>query len=136
MERRYEKYRVSLPEAVCAMTTPSPDQSILNQIAEVLNTEIEAIQSVRDNLTDSFTRAISMIAACSGQLVVTGLGKSGIIAQKIAATLRSTGTPATFLHAGEALHGDLGAVRPEDIVLAIGKTGETHELNTLLRFLK
>jgi arabinose-5-phosphate isomerase len=77
-----------------------------------------------------------MLAACTGQIIVTGVGKSGIIATKIAATLRSTGTPAIFLHAGEALHGDIGIVCPSDVVLAVGKSGETDELNSLLRFLK
>jgi arabinose-5-phosphate isomerase len=77
-----------------------------------------------------------MIAGCQGQVLVTGVGKSGIIAQKIASTLRSTGTPATFLHAGDALHGDLGLVGSHDVLLALGKSGETSELNTLLRFSK
>ncbi|MBI4471563.1 MAG: KpsF/GutQ family sugar-phosphate isomerase, partial [Acidobacteria bacterium] len=81
-------------------------------------------------------RAVEMLAECEGQVLVAGIGKSGIIAQKIAATLRSTGTPAAFLHASEALHGDLGIVRSQDVVLAVGKSGETGELNTLLRFLK
>jgi arabinose-5-phosphate isomerase len=77
-----------------------------------------------------------MIQRCEGQVFVTGIGKSGLIGQKIAATFRSTGTPAVFFQAAEALHGDIGIVRPEDLVLAIGKTGESSELNTLLRVLK
>src|SRR5215510_6608873 len=111
-------------------------ENIADQIAEVLDIEIASIQSVRNSITDDFVRATEMIAACQGQVLVTGVGKSGIIAQKIASTFRSTGTPATFLHAGDALHGDLGMVRSQDLLLAIGKSGETSELNTLLRFSK
>jgi arabinose-5-phosphate isomerase len=81
-------------------------------------------------------RAVELIAACRGQVLVSGIGKSGIIGTKIAATLRSTGTPATFLHAGEALHGDVGTVREEDVLLAIGKSGESTELNALLRVIR
>ena len=77
-----------------------------------------------------------MIAACQGQVFVSGIGKSGIIGTKIAATLRSTGTPATFLHPGDALHGAVGTVREDDVLLAIGKSGETSELNALLRVIR
>jgi arabinose-5-phosphate isomerase len=118
------------------MAKTQKSQSITDQIAEVLDIEIAAIQSVRNNLSDHFVAAVEMIAGCDGQILVTGVGKSGIIAQKIASTFRSTGTPATFLHAGDALHGDLGIVRAQDVVLAIGKSGESSELNTLLTFLK
>jgi arabinose-5-phosphate isomerase len=77
-----------------------------------------------------------VIAACRGQVLVSGIGKSGIIGTKIAATLRSTGTPATFLHPGDALHGDVGTVREDDVFLAIGKSGESTELNALLRIIR
>ena len=76
------------------------------------------------------------IAACRGRVVLTGIGKSGIIANKIAATLTSTGTPAVYVHAAEALHGDIGIISPADILLAIGKSGESGELNTLLPIVK
>ena len=109
---------------------------ILQEIANVLDIEIEALQSVRRELGREFEEAVRLFAECAGQIVVTGVGKSGIVANKIAATLRSTGTPATFLHAGEALHGDVGMVGSKDIVLAVGKSGETGELNSLLRYLK
>jgi len=109
---------------------------ILEEMAKVLDIEIEALQSVRQQLSSEFEEAVKTFAACTGQIIVTGVGKSGIIATKIAATLRSTGTAATFLHAGEALHGDIGMVGPTDVVLAVGKSGETSELNILLRFLK
>src|SRR5262249_40672504 len=98
--------------------------------------EIEALRSVRENISSSFVRAVEMIGACRGQVLVSGIGKSGIIGTKIAATLRSTGTPASFLHPGEALHGDVGTVREDDLVLAIGKSGETSELNTFLRVIR
>jgi arabinose-5-phosphate isomerase len=109
---------------------------ILRELANVIDIEIEALQSVRQQLGSEFEQAVTMFAECTGQIIVTGVGKSGIIASKIAATLRSTGTAATFLHSGEALHGDVGIVGPNDVVLAVGKSGETTELNTLLRFLK
>jgi arabinose-5-phosphate isomerase len=109
---------------------------ILREIANVLDIEIEALQSVRQQLGREFEEAVQVFAECTGQIVVTGVGKSGIIANKIAATLRSTGTPAIFLHAGEALHGDVGIVSSKDVVLAVGKSGETGEVNSLLRFLK
>lgn len=110
--------------------------NVIGEIENVIDIEIAALQSLRQNITDDFRRAVEMIQRCEGQVFVTGIGKSGLIGQKIAATFRSTGTPAVFLHAAEALHGDIGIVRPEDLVLAIGKTGETSELNTLLRVLK
>jgi len=81
-------------------------------------------------------RAVELIAACRGQVLVSGIGKSGIIGTKIAATLRSTGTPATFLHPGDALHGDVGTVREDDVLLAIGKSGESTELNAVLRVVR
>lgn len=113
-----------------------PKVEILEEIANVLDIEIEALQSVRQQLGPEFEEAVQVFAECAGQIIVTGVGKSGIIANKIAATLRSTGTPATFLHAGEALHGDVGIVSSKDVVLAVGKSGETGELNSLLRFVK
>ncbi len=110
--------------------------NVIDEIRRVFDIEIEALESVRGNLSSGFEDAVNLIANCEGQVCVTGIGKSGIVGQKIAATLRSTGTPAVFLHASEALHGDVGVVRKEDLVLAIGKSGESTELNTLLRILK
>src|SRR2546429_8446224 len=123
-----------------AFTLPSratiSTMDILEEIRRVLDIEIEGLQSVRGNLTTNFVRAVEAIAASKTHIYVTGAGKSGIIATKIAATLRSTGTPATFLHPSEALHGDVGMVGKDDVVLSIGKSGETSELNALLRVLK
>lgn len=110
--------------------------NILDEIVRVVDIEIEALNALRMNLGSQFVAAVEMIAQCDGQVLVTGVGKSGIIGQKIAATMRSTGTPATFLHASDALHGDIGLARPNDVVIAIGKSGETSELNALLRILR
>jgi arabinose-5-phosphate isomerase len=99
---------------------------------EVLSIEAEGIMAVRDNLGEEFERAVDVIMACPTRLVVTGIGKSGLVGQKISATLNSTGTPSVFLHPVEAMHGDLGMVAPTDVVLALSYSGETSELNRLL----
>ena len=99
---------------------------------EVLSIESEGILDVRDNLGAEFEQAIDIIMACPSRLVVTGIGKSGLVGQKISATLNSTGTPSFFLHPVEAMHGDLGMVASTDVVLAISYSGETSELNRLL----
>ncbi len=109
---------------------------MLEQAKEVLTIESDGIIAVRDNLGNEFNQAVELIAACPSRLVVTGIGKSGVIGQKIAATLNSTGTPSFFLHPVEAMHGDLGMVSPTDVVLAISYSGETSELNGLLQSLK
>src|SRR5262245_11472909 len=110
--------------------------NIIDEIARVLDIEIDALRSVRLNISSNFVRAVEVIGGCRGQVLVSGIGKSGLIGAKIAATLRSTGTAATFLHPGEALHGDVGTVREEDVLLAIGKSGESTELNALLRVIR
>ncbi len=99
---------------------------------EVLSIEAEGLLAVRDNLGVEFEQAIDIIMACPSRLVVTGIGKSGLVGQKISATLNSTGTPSLFLHPVEAMHGDLGMVASTDVVLAISYSGETTELNRLL----
>ena len=98
----------------------------------VLNLEASAISSMATRLDDSFDDAVEQIANCRGHVVTLGMGKSGIIAQKVASTLASTGTPSFFLHPAEALHGDFGRVTPGDIVLAFSYSGETEELLRLL----
>ena len=100
----------------------------LTTAIHVLEAEADAIRSLVDRMGESFLRAIDLAAACSGKIIVTGLGKSGIICKKIAATLSSTGSPAIFLHAAEALHGDVGQLGPRDVVLAVSKSGETTEI--------
>jgi arabinose-5-phosphate isomerase len=99
---------------------------------EVLRVEADGILAVRDSIGDEFSRAVDLIMTCPSRLVVTGIGKSGLVGQKITATLNSTGTPSFFLHPVEAMHGDLGMVTPTDVVLAISYSGETTELNALL----
>jgi len=103
---------------------------------EVLSIESAGILAVRDNLGEEFEQAVELIMACPSRLVVTGIGKSGLVGQKISATLNSTGTSSVFLHPVEALHGDLGMVASTDVVLAISYSGETAELNGLLGSLK
>jgi len=98
----------------------------------VLTIEARAIEALAERLDESFDRAVEAIVANPGRVVVTGMGKSGIICQKIAATLSSTGTPALFMHPAEALHGDLGMVVKGDIVLAISASGETEEILRLV----
>jgi arabinose-5-phosphate isomerase len=102
----------------------------------VLETEAAAILGLIARLDDGFDRAVDMLHGCRGRVIVTGMGKSGIICRKIAATLTSTGTPAFFLHPAEAIHGDLGVVRPEDVVVAISQSGETEELLRLLEYIR
>lgn len=102
---------------------------------KVFAIEIESLQSVASLITDEFTSVVDAILNCSGKVVITGIGKSGIIGKKIAATLSSTGTPSFFLHPGEAFHGDLGMVGAEDIVVMISYSGETEELLKIIPFL-
>ncbi len=111
-------------------------QTIISTAKEVLAIEIEGLKAVADKLGEGFVRAVELILAANGRVVVTGIGKSGLIGRKIVATLASTGTPSFFLHPAEALHGDLGMVVPDDILLAISNSGETEEVNTLLPTLK
>ena len=102
----------------------------------VLETEAQAILGIVSHLDSRFDDAVAMLAACRGRVIVTGMGKSGIIAHKVAATLTSTGTAAIFLHAAEAVHGDLGVVQPQDIVIALSYSGETDELIRLLEAIR
>jgi arabinose-5-phosphate isomerase len=110
--------------------------SALDLARKVLKTEADAILGLMDRLDDDFERAVQLLYECSGRVVVTGMGKSGIICRKIAATLSSTGTSAMFLHPAEAIHGDLGIVREGDVVLALSHSGETEELVRLLESIK
>lgn len=103
---------------------------------EVLRIEEQGLAAIREKIGNEFVQAVDVIVASSGRVVITGIGKSGIIAQKIVATMNSTGTPSFFLHPVEAMHGDLGMVMPNDVVLAISYSGETAELNWLLITLK
>ncbi|RUM34327.1 MAG: KpsF/GutQ family sugar-phosphate isomerase [Desulfobulbus sp.] len=108
----------------------------VEEAREVLTIEAEGICAVRDSLGDEFEKAVDVIMNCPSRLVITGIGKSGLVGQKISATLNSTGTPSFFLHPVEAMHGDLGMVSSTDVVLALSYSGETTELNGLLASLK
>ena len=108
----------------------------IEEAQRVLEIEEEGLAAVRANIGDEFIAAIKAIVACPSRVVITGIGKSGIIGQKICATMNSTGTTSFFLHPVEALHGDLGMVLDSDIVIAISYSGETAELNGVLRSLK
>ena len=103
---------------------------------KVLQTEAAAVLALVDRLDDRFADAVSLIVRCKGRVIVTGMGKSGIICRKIAATLASTGTPAFFLHPAEAVHGDLGVIQADDVVIAMSYSGETEELTRVLETLK
>jgi arabinose-5-phosphate isomerase len=103
---------------------------------KVLQTEAEAILALVDRLDERFEDAIRILLDCRGRVIVTGMGKSGIIARKIAATLSSTGTAAFFLHPAEAIHGDLGVLQSDDVILALSNSGETEELLRLLETIK
>jgi len=117
--------------------TPGPAPSTLRDSARrTLLLEQQAIAALIERLDADFDRACELILACRGRVVVTGMGKSGHIAGKIAATLASTGTPAFFVHPGEASHGDLGMITPGDVVLALSHSGETAEVTALLPLLK
>jgi arabinose-5-phosphate isomerase len=103
---------------------------------KVLQTEAEAILALVDRLDDRFERAVRLLLDCRGRVIVTGMGKSGIICRKIVATLSSTGTPAVFLHPAEAIHGDLGVLQGDDVIVALSYSGETEEVLRLLETIK
>ena len=102
----------------------------------VIETELSAVQALKARMDDSFVKACELILACEGRVVVTGMGKSGHIGNKMAATLASTGTPAFFVHPGEASHGDLGMITPKDVVIALSNSGETGEILTIVPIIK
>lgn len=110
--------------------------NILDIAKRVLKIEAEAVSALTEKLNSDFEKAVEIIFNSKGRVVVTGMGKSGLVGKKIAATLASTGTPAFFLHPAEASHGDLGMVTSDDVVIAISNSGETEELINLIPFLK
>ncbi|QJA06195.1 KpsF/GutQ family sugar-phosphate isomerase [Thermosulfurimonas marina] len=109
---------------------------VLEIARRVLRIEREGLLAVEAKLGEGFSRAVELVLASRGRVVVTGLGKSGLVGRKIAATLSSTGTPSFFLHPAEALHGDLGMVTGEDVLLAISNSGRTEEVNLIAQILK
>ncbi len=115
------------------MTPSTPFEQLGRDVIEL---EADALQTLARRIDGQFAEACRLILACNGRVVVTGMGKSGHIGGKIAATLASTGTPAFFVHPGEASHGDLGMITPPDVVLAISNSGETEEILTILPIIK
>lgn len=118
------------------MTKPRPAVDVRTLARRVIEIEANAVAALGARIDESFARACQLILDCTGRVVVTGMGKSGHIGGKIAATLASTGTPAFFVHPGEASHGDLGMVTRTDLVLAVSNSGETGEIITILPLLK
>ncbi len=112
------------------------DSDFIGLAKAVIDAEVEAIQALKSRLDEEFNHACKTILACKGRVIVSGMGKSGHISNKIAATLASTGTPAFFVHPGEALHGDLGMITGDDVVIAISNSGNTDEVITLVSLVK
>lgn len=103
---------------------------------KVIQTELISLEHLMNTIGEEFQLVIESLLACKGKVIISGMGKSGLIAKKIAATLASTGTPSFFIHPGEAYHGDLGMIEPQDVVLLISNSGETNEVLKLIAFLK
>ena len=112
------------------------ENNISSIALRTISIEIQAIEGLKEGINASFCAAVAAIFERSGRVIVTGVGKSAIIAKKIVATLNSTGTPAIFMHASDAIHGDLGMIQPEDIVLCLSKSGETAEIKALVPLIK
>ena len=110
-------------------------QDVLTSAKRTLSLEAEALNNLANILDEQFVGAVDRILACKGKVVITGMGKSGLIGRKIAATLASTGSPSFYLHPGEAFHGDLGMISPEDVVLALSHSGETDEVLKIVPFI-
>lgn len=127
---------VSAPRTTDTPPHAATTRASVARARRVLAIEAAAIRALADRLDDGFAVALERIAACAGKVVVTGMGKSGHVCRKIAATLASTGTPAFFLHAAEALHGDVGMLERTDLVLAISNSGETQEILDLIPILE
>ena len=110
-------------------------QLILDVATDALQTEADALLRIKRDLGDEFVRAVECILECNGKVIMTGMGKSGLVAKKIAATLASTGTPSFYMHPGEAFHGDLGMISKGDIVIALSYSGETDEVLKIVPFI-
>lgn len=111
-------------------------QEIIQYATKVLREEADAVSKLTGYLDDNFVKAVQEIINCKGRVIVTGIGKSAIIGQKIVGTFNSTGTPAVFMHAADAVHGDLGIIQKDDIVVCLSKSGNTPEISVLIPFLK
>ena len=111
-------------------------QQIINEAKRVLKVELESIETLKASFNDTLCKIVSVILNTKGRVIVTGIGKSGHIANKIAATLSSTGTPAQFVHPAEASHGDLGSITENDCILAFSNSGQSRELNDIINYAK
>src|SRR3990172_9613316 len=112
------------------------ENKLIHQAKEVVRIEADAVYALIDRVDHDFIKAVEIIESCKGRVVVTGMGKSGLIGKKIAATLASTGTPSMFLHPAEGSHGDLGMITRGDVVIALSSSGETSELTSILFILR
>ena len=115
---------------------PEEQENVIQQAKKVLNIEAEAIKALLDKIDERFVKAVDLLNKCSGKVIVIGIGKSGIVSQKIASTFACTGTPAFFLHPAEGIHGDIGMLAKGDVVVAISNSGETQEIIQLLPVIK
>ncbi|MCF7958152.1 MAG: KpsF/GutQ family sugar-phosphate isomerase [Phycisphaerae bacterium] len=118
------------------MDVKTPPKEYIDQGKEILFQESRAVAQMAERLGDEFSKAIEMIYSCKGSIVLTGIGKAGLVGQKISATLASTGSPSQFLHAAEAIHGDLGRLREDDIALVLSHSGSSEEIVRLIGLLK
>jgi arabinose-5-phosphate isomerase len=111
-------------------------KDIIGIAKDIVQKEAAAVAALEKLLDEQFEKAVALISACKGRVVVSGIGKSAIVAQKVVATLNSTGTPAVFLHAADAIHGDLGMVQDQDVVMILSKSGESPEIKVLLSLIR
>lgn len=114
----------------------STDINILKVAQDTITNEIEALQKMQAAMSADFEAVVRLMSACTGRIVISGIGKSAVIAQKIVATMNSTGTPALFMHAADAIHGDLGMIQQDDVVVLISKSGESPEIKALIPFIR
>ena len=113
-----------------------PKQDVIKQALATIDMEATSVEKLKGYVDESFVKVVEVIHSSNGRVVITGIGKSAIIAQKIVATLNSTGTPALFMHAADAIHGDLGMIQEHDVVIIISKSGESPEIKVLIPFIK
>ncbi|MCK9292444.1 MAG: SIS domain-containing protein, partial [Bacteroidales bacterium] len=125
-----------MPEDHSSYRLEHSTDAILAIGRRVINMEMQALSLIQDQLDQSFSEAVYLLLQSKGKVIISGIGKSAAIAHKIVATFNSTGTEAVFLHAADALHGDLGLVREEDIIMLLSKSGETPELRVLIPLLR
>lgn len=124
------------PDTQANPLAATPAEAMLARARSIVDIEIQALEDLKAQLDDNFVKTVELIEQCAGRVIITGMGKSGLIGKKIAATLSSTGTPAYFLHPAEGSHGDLGMLMKQDVVIAISSSGETPEILGILPLVK